>query len=56
MYIHRVVLKDVKGFKELDFSFRRHDGTYAGWTVLTGDNGSGKTALLKAIALAYPNT
>jgi energy-coupling factor transporter ATP-binding protein EcfA2 len=52
MYIHRVVLKDVKGFKELDFSFRRQDSTYAGWTVLTGDNGSGKTALLKAIALA----
>ena len=52
MYIHRVVLKDLKGFKELDFSFRRPEGSYAGWTVLTGDNGSGKTALLKAIALA----
>lgn len=52
MYIERVVLKDVKGFRELDFDFARPDGSFAGWTVLTGDNGSGKTALLKAIALA----
>lgn len=52
MYIQRVVLENVKGFVELDFSFNRPDGTHAGWTVLTGDNGSGKTALLKAIALA----
>lgn len=52
MYIQRVVLEDVKGFRALDFDFRRPDGRLQGWTVLTGDNGSGKTALLKAIALA----
>jgi AAA domain, putative AbiEii toxin, Type IV TA system/AAA domain len=52
MYIQRVVLEDLKGFKSLDFSFQRPDGNHAGWTVLTGDNGSGKTAVLKAIALA----
>jgi predicted ATPase len=52
MYIQRVVLENLKGFRSLDFSFQRPDGRLAGWTVLTGDNGSGKTALLKAIALA----
>ncbi len=52
MYIQRVTLNNLKGFRELDFSFKRPDGSYAGWTVLTGENGSGKTALLKAIALA----
>ncbi len=52
MYIQRVVLKNLKGFKSLDFSFQRPDGRLAGWTVLTGENGSGKTAVLKAIALA----
>ncbi len=52
MYIRRALLKDLKGFRELDFSFERPGGGYAGWTVLTGENGSGKTALLKAIALA----
>jgi predicted ATPase len=52
MYIERVVLQNLKGFKSLDFSFLRPDGQLPGWTVLTGDNGSGKTAILKAIALA----
>lgn len=47
MYLKKLILKDLKGFKKLDFSFAP-----SGWNVLTGDNGSGKTALLKAIALA----
>jgi hypothetical protein len=56
MYIHRVILRDVKGFTELDLRFDRRnpDGSplYAGWNVLTGDNASGKTTVLKAIAMA----
>ncbi|WP_206409270.1 AAA family ATPase [Lysobacter enzymogenes] len=56
MYIHRVVLKDVKGFRDLELRFDRKnpDGSaaYAGWNVLTGDNASGKTTVLKAIAMA----
>src|SRR5690242_14520120 len=28
------------------------DAVYPGWCVITGDNGSGKTTVLKAIALA----
>lgn len=56
MYIHRVILKNVKGFSDLDIRFGR-DGVsrgagYAGWNVLTGGNGSGKTSILKAISLA----
>ncbi len=51
MYIHRVVLKNIRGFSDLAFEFRRPDGGYAGWTVFTGDNGSGKSTLLKAIAI-----
>ncbi len=52
MYVKRVVLKNLKGFTDLDFSFERPDERYEGWTVITGDNASGKTAILKAIALA----
>lgn len=52
MYVKRVVLKNLKGFTELEFSFERPDESYEGWTVITGDNASGKTAVLKAIALA----
>lgn len=51
MYVERVKLQNIRGFADLDFDLRRPDGSYAGWTVFTGDNGSGKSALLKAIAV-----
>lgn len=51
MYIKRIILKNIRGFEELDFDLTRADGSYAGWTVFTGDNGSGKSALLKAIVV-----
>jgi hypothetical protein len=54
MYIKRIVVENIRGFRRLDFDLEHGSGTaqYAGWSVFTGDNGSGKTALLKAIALA----
>lgn len=53
MYIRQVVVENLKGLKRLEFDFERSStGGYQGWTVVTGDNASGKTALLKAIALA----
>ena len=52
MYINKVVLKDVRGFSDLHFDLERPGGGYAGWTVFTGDNGSGKSSLLKVIAVA----
>jgi DNA repair exonuclease SbcCD ATPase subunit len=45
----------VRGFsgpREVDLGFARPDDTYAGWTVLAGRNGTGKTTLLQAIGLA----
>ncbi len=51
MYVHSVTLENLKGFKELKLDLARPDGTYAGWTVFTGDNGAGKSTLLKAIAI-----
>ena len=52
MYVKRVVLENVRGFEKLDFDFQRPSGRFAGWTAITGDNASGKTTLLKAIAAA----
>lgn len=52
MYIDKVVLKDIKGFSELEFDLARDNGNHAGWTVFTGDNGAGKSTLLKAMAIA----
>ncbi|RLS55901.1 MAG: hypothetical protein DWH91_08155, partial [Planctomycetota bacterium] len=51
MYVHSVTLENVKGFENLKFDLARPDGSYAGWTVFTGDNGAGKSTLLKAIAI-----
>lgn len=51
MYVNKVILKNIRGFEHLEFSFCRGDGQYAGWTVFTGDNGAGKSTLLKAIAV-----
>ena len=52
MYIKRISLKNIRGFKDLQFNLERKEGGhYAGWTVFTGDNGSGKSTLLKAIAV-----
>src|SRR5437867_2547486 len=56
MYIKRVILDNLRGFRQLDFDFDRPDGCYAGWAVITGDNAAGKTAFLKAIALALVGT
>jgi recombinational DNA repair ATPase RecF len=52
MYVKRVVLESLRGFKRIDLKFDRPDETYQGWWVITGDNASGKTAFLKAIAMA----
>lgn len=52
MYIDRIILKNIRGFEDLEFDLCRGEGKYAGWTVFTGDNGAGKSSLLKAIAVA----
>jgi len=52
MYIRQIELKDIKGFADLKFSLEREKGVYAGWTVFTGDNGAGKSSLLRAISIA----
>lgn len=54
MYVKSVTLKNLKNFSDLHFDFQRPapDGGYAGWTVFVGGNASGKSTLLKAIALA----
>jgi energy-coupling factor transporter ATP-binding protein EcfA2 len=52
MYLKRLRITNIKGFREVDLDFTRPDGSCAGWTVIAGRNGSGKSTLLKVIALA----
>lgn len=59
VYIKQIALKDYKCFKgENVFSFVHNtdDGKFQAyqWTVLLGNNGTGKTNLLKAIANMEP--
>ncbi|MBI5898559.1 MAG: AAA family ATPase [Rhodocyclales bacterium] len=52
MYVKSITLENLKGFADLHFDFQREDSSYAGWTVFVGGNASGKSTLLKSIALA----
>ncbi|GGX37969.1 AAA family ATPase [Streptomyces chartreusis] len=52
MYVERVALRNIKGFTDAELDFSGNDGKHAGWAVITGDNGSGKTAFLKSLCMA----
>lgn len=55
MYVSKLKIQGMRGFvgrRSVDLDFTRPDGSHAGWTVLAGRNGSGKTTMLQAIALA----
>ncbi len=53
MYVRRLRIENIKGFREAEFDFRQDDKNgLAGWTVLVGGNASGKSTVLKLIALA----
>jgi len=54
MYIADIRISDVRGFGKdaVSLSLERANGRYAGWTVIAGRNGSGKSTFLRTIALA----
>ncbi len=51
MYLRRLRLENVYGFERLDLDLTHADGAFAGWTVLAGPNGSGKTSALRAMGI-----
>jgi len=56
VYIKEVALVDFKGFRgEHKFSFVDDKGEWCRWTVFLGNNNTGKTNLLKAIASLEPH-
>lgn len=56
MYIREIDIENVRGFGDgergVHLDLTRPDGSLAGWTVIAGRNGTGKSTLLRAIALA----
>lgn len=54
MHVSKLQISGVRGFtgdRSVDLDLTRPDGSLAGWTVLAGRNGSGKSTMLQALAL-----
>lgn len=54
MKIEKIEIENYKCFEELFIDCRKEDGSLFQWTVLLGNNNTGKTSLLKAIAKLRP--
>lgn len=52
MYLRSLKVTEVKLLRDLELDFTRPDGTPRKWTVLLGENGTCKTTILQAIAMA----
>jgi hypothetical protein len=54
MYVHSLELSQIKAFEHLDLEFARPEGEkpYIGMNVFVGGNASGKTTLLKCLAMS----
>jgi hypothetical protein len=50
LYLSRVQLKDVRCFENLDITLSKL-GEAVGWTLVVGDNATGKSTLLRSIAM-----
>ena len=51
MFLKSIRLKNVKCFSDIALSFEDEDDNIRKWTLLLAENGTGKSTLLKAIAL-----
>lgn len=50
MHVQRLILKNVRSIREFDLHLR--PGEWPGWHVILGDNGAGKSTVVRALALA----
>jgi predicted ATP-binding protein involved in virulence len=51
VYLKKIRLQSIKCFEDVTLAFPHHDGNYAGWNVILGENGRGKSTILRSIAL-----
>ena len=51
LYLKRLRLENMRGFKDADISFVDEDGGFRQMTIVLGANGSGKSTLLRALAV-----
>ena len=50
MYLKKIRLQNIKCFEDVTLEFPHADGDYSGWNVILGENGLGKTSIVRAIA------
>ena len=50
MHVQRLILRNIRSIREFDLHLR--PGEFPGWHVILGDNGSGKSTIVRALALA----
>lgn len=51
MFLKRLELRNVRSIEHIDFSFDCADASTRKWTVILGENGCGKSTILRAAAL-----
>lgn len=51
MFLKHIRLQNFKCLADIELSFEKADGSYRPWTLILGENGTGKSNVLKAIAL-----
>ena len=51
MHVQRLTIENIRSLQRFDLDLRREENL-AGWHVLLGDNGAGKSTVVRALALA----
>ena len=49
MYLRSIQIRNIRSLKNLRLQFEQNE--YAGWHVILGDNGSGKSSVIRSVAL-----
>jgi len=55
VYLKKIRLQNIKCFEDVTLKFPHRQGSYGGWNVILGENGRGKSTLLRSIALGVLN-
>jgi predicted ATPase len=55
VYLKKIHLQNIKCFEDLILRFPHRQNRYGGWNVILGENGRGKSTLLRSIALGVLN-
>jgi energy-coupling factor transporter ATP-binding protein EcfA2 len=50
VYLKKIRLQNIKCFEDVTLEFPHTDGDYSGWSVILGENGLGKSTIVRAMA------